>query len=152
MRLVVAEKPSMARAIADALGVTGKGRSYLQGESGGQKILITWCVGHLVEAAEPESYGAKQWSFANLPILPEQFQFRVNQQTADQFAAVRGLLLRDDVTEIVNATDAGREGQLIFHLTYDLAGCSKNVVRLWTSSLTDDAIRDAWSKMRPERF
>ncbi len=150
MRLVVAEKPSMARAIAEALGVTGKGRSYLQGESGGQKVLITWCVGHLVEAAEPESYGAKQWSFSNLPIVPEQFQFRVNQQTADQFAAVRGLLLRDDVTEIVNATDAGREGQLIFHLTYDLAGCQKNVIRLWTSSLTDDAIRDAWGKMKPE--
>lgn len=148
MRLVVAEKPSMARAIAEALGIVGKGRSYLQGEVDGAKILVTWCVGHLVEAAEPEVYGAKAWSFGNLPILPDKFQFRPIEQTIDQFQAVRALLQRPDIDEVVNATDAGREGQLIFHLVYDLAGCAKPVWRLWTSSLTDDAIREAWRTLK----
>lgn len=150
MRLVVAEKPSMARAIAEALGITGRGRSSLQGEVDGQKVMVTWCVGHLVETAEPEAYGAKQWSFANLPILPERFQFRTIPQTEEQFLAVKGLLLRPDVTEVVNATDAGREGQLIFHLTYDLAECTKPVLRLWTSSLTEEAIRQAWKNLKDE--
>lgn len=150
MRLVVAEKPSMAKAIAEALGITGRGRSYLQGDVDGQKVLVTWCIGHLVETAEPEVYGAKQWSFSNLPILPDKFQFRVNAQTEDQYQAVRSLLQRPDVVEVVNATDAGREGQLIFHLTYDLAGCDKPVRRLWTSSLTEEAIRQAWKNLKDE--
>lgn len=150
MRLVVAEKPSMAKAIAEALGITGRGRSYLQGEVDGQKVLVTWCVGHLVQTAEPEAYGAKTWSFANLPILPDQFQFKAIAQTEDQYQVVRGLLQRPDVLEVVNATDAGREGQLIFHLTYDLAGCTKPVRRLWTSSLTEEAIRQAWKNLKDE--
>ncbi len=150
MRLVIAEKPSMAKAIAEALGITGRGRSYLQGEVDGQKVLVTWCVGHLVETAEPEVYGAKQWSFSNLPILPDKFQFRVIAQTQDQYQVVCGLLQRPDVLEVVNATDAGREGQLIFHLTYDLAGCEKPVKRLWTSSLTEEAIRQAWKNLKDE--
>ncbi len=150
MRLVLAEKPSMARAIAAALGVTGKGRSSLQGQVGDARVIISWCVGHLVEPADADHYGAKAWSFHTLPIVPRPFAYAPIAATRDQYDTVRGLLLRPDVTEIVNATDAGREGQLIFHLVYDLAGCDKPVKRLWTSALTDDAIRSAWAQLRDE--
>lgn len=150
MRLVLAEKPSMARAIAAALGVTGKGRSSLQGDVDGQRVIITWCVGHLVEPADAEHYGAKAWSFHTLPIVPRPFAYVPIASSRDQFDTVKGLMLRQDVVEVVNATDAGREGQLIFHLVYDLAGCDKPVKRLWTSALTDDAIRAAWRQLRDE--
>ncbi|MBM4345848.1 MAG: DNA topoisomerase 3 [Deltaproteobacteria bacterium] len=150
MRLVLAEKPSMARSIAAALGVTGKGRNCLQGEVGGHRVVVSWCVGHLVEPADADHYGAKAWSFHTLPIVPRPFAYVPIAATRDQFDTVKDLLLRPDVEEVVNATDAGREGQLIFHLVYDLAGCTKPIKRLWTSALTEDAIRAAWAHLRDE--
>lgn len=148
MRLVVSEKPSMGRAIAAALGLKGSGRHAIFG----QDLIVTWCVGHLVQAAEPDAYDPahKRWSLAHLPLLPATFRYEPNPSTIDQWQAVRELLQRPDVTDVVNATDAGREGQLIFHLAYDLAGCQRPVLRLWTSSLTDDAIRTAWAGMKPD--
>lgn len=151
MRLVIAEKPSMARAIAQALGVVGKGRSYLQGEFEGQKVLITWCIGHLVELAATQPGDAKGWRFANLPIVPAHFAYQPVVATQDQYETVRALMQRPDIDTIVNATDAGREGQLIFHLVYQLAACAKPVLRLWTSALTEDAIVQAWGKLRDDR-
>ena len=147
MRLIVAEKPSMGRAIAQALGLAGSGRNAITG----QGLAVTWCVGHLVEALSPEGYdpGLKQWRLESLPILPEAFQYAPIERTKDQYATVAGWLNRAEVTEVVNATDAGREGELIFDLVYRLSGCTKPVKRLWTSSLTEEAIREAFQGMKP---
>ncbi len=153
MRLVVSEKPSMGRAIAAALGLTGSGRHFIQGrDTQGNPLCVTWCIGHLVQSAEPDAYdpALKSWRLHQLPFLPEVFRYQAAASTDDQWQAVRELLVREDVTDVVNATDAGREGQLIFHLVYDLAGCTRPVTRLWTSSLTDDAIRTAWKAMKPD--
>ena len=150
MRLVIAEKPSMARAIAEALGVRQKGRNSISGEVAGSRVVITWCVGHLVEMTREQGEGNKSWSFASLPVLPTSFTYEPVAATRDQYEVVRELLHRPEVVDVVNATDAGREGQLIFHLVYQLAGCQKPVQRLWTSALTEDAIREAWRKMRPD--
>lgn len=143
----------MGRAIAAALGLTGSGRHFIQGkDASGQPLCVTWCIGHLVQSAEPDAYdpALKQWRLSQLPFLPETFRYQAAASTNDQWQAVRELLQRDDVTEVVNATDAGREGQLIFHLVYDLAGAKQPVQRLWTSSLTDDAIRTAWRGMKSD--
>ena len=146
VRLIVAEKPSMGRAIAAALGVSGTGRGLIQGNG----IIVTWCVGHLVEALPPEGYdpALKQWRLDSLPIFPAEFAYAPIAQTRDQYEAVARLMTRDDMHEVVNATDAGREGELIFDLVYRLSGCTKPVMRFWTSSLTDDAIREAYGQMK----
>ncbi len=147
IRLIVAEKPSMGRAIAAALGLQGSGRSFIQGGN----TIVTWCVGHLVEAIGPEGYdpALKSWRLDTIPIFPPEFRYAPNAQTKDQYDVVAQLMTREDVTEVVNATDAGREGELIFDLVYRLAGCTKPVLRFWTSSLTDDAIREAYGRMKP---
>lgn len=147
MRLILAEKPSMGRAIAAALGVRGSGREAIRGEG----VIVTWAVGHLVELAEPEEYdpALKRWSLASLPILPEEFRLRVSARTRAQFAVVKRLMNSREVREIVNACDSGREGELIFHRIYQEAGCRKPVLRLWTPSLTDAAIRKAYASMKP---
>ncbi|WP_306590386.1 DNA topoisomerase 3 [Geothrix sp. 21YS21S-4] len=147
MRLIVAEKPSMGRALAEALGLAGRGRSFIEGNG----LVVTWCVGHLVEALNPEGYDPawKAWRWDRLPIFPEPFRYAPIAQTKDQFEAVARLLNRADVTEVVNATDAGREGELIFDLVYRLAACAKPVHRFWTSSLTPEAIREAYAAMKP---
>ncbi len=146
-RLIVAEKPSMGRAIAAALGLQGNGRSFIQSGD----LIVTWCVGHLVEALEPESYdpSLKRWNLDQLPFFPPEFRYGPIAQTKDQFDAVARLMNREDVSDVVNATDAGREGELIFDLVYRLAGCAKPVHRFWTSSLTDEAIREAYGAMKP---
>lgn len=146
-RLIIAEKPSMGRAIAAALGIQGNGRSFIQQGD----LIVTWCVGHLVEAMAPDGYDAalKSWRMETLPIFPEPFQYVPIPQTKDQFHVVAQLMNRADVSDVVNATDAGREGELIFDLLYRLAGCHKPVMRFWTSSLTDDAIRQAYAQMKP---
>ncbi|HEX9009496.1 MAG TPA: DNA topoisomerase 3 [Holophagaceae bacterium] len=143
----MAEKPSMGRALAEALGLPGRGRSLIEGDG----LVVTWCVGHLVEALNPEGYDPawKAWRWDRLPIFPEPFRYAPIEQTRDQFEVVARLLNRADITEIVNATDAGREGELIFDLVYRLAGCAKPVQRFWTSSLTPEAIREAYSAMKP---
>lgn len=137
----------MGRAIAAALGLSGSGRSFMEGKG----VLVTWCVGHLVEALEPEGYdpALKRWSLEALPFFPPEFRYAPIAQTRDQFDVVARLLNRGDVAEVVNATDAGREGELIFDLVYRLAECTKPVLRFWTSSLTDEAIREAYGAMKP---
>ncbi|MDR3671400.1 MAG: DNA topoisomerase 3 [Holophaga sp.] len=147
VRLIVSEKPSQGRAIAAALGIQGTGRSSIQG----QGVIVTWCVGHLVEALAPEGYdpALKQWRMEALPIFPETFRYAPIEATRDQYQTVASLMNRTDVADIINATDAGREGELIFDLVYRLAGADKPVLRFWTSSLTDDAIREAYGRMKP---
>src|SRR5437867_3447393 len=138
MRLIITEKPSMGRDVAAALGVTTRRDGYLEGGHD----LVTWCVGHLVELDEPEAYDPtlKEWRMEDLPIFPDTFTYHPCGKTRDQFNVIRGLLRRTDVTTIVNAADAGREGELIFDLMYTLARCHKPVERLWISSLTREAI------------
>lgn len=147
MRLIIAEKPSMGRALAEALGLPGRGRSLIEGNG----LVVTWCVGHLVEALNPEGYDPawKPWRWDRLPIFPEAFRYAPIAQTREQFDVVARLLNREDITEVVNATDAGREGELIFDLVYRLAGCTKPVQRFWTSSLTPEAVREAYGAMKP---
>ena len=146
-RLIVSEKPSMGRAIASALGIQGRGRSLIEGDG----VIVTWCVGHLVELAPPERYdpGLKSWRMDTIPFFPEPFRFEPIEATREQYQTVANLMNRADVGEIVNATDAGREGELIFDLVYRLAGADKPVLRFWTSSLTDEAIRAAYGQMKP---
>jgi len=147
LRLIVSEKPSMGRAIAAALGIPGSGRSFIQGKG----VIVTWCVGHLVEALAPEGYdpALKQWRLDAVPFFPEAFRYAPIPATRDQYDTVAGLMNRDDVGEIVNATDAGREGELIFDLVYRLCGTAKPVLRFWASSLTDAAILEAYGRMKP---
>ena len=147
IRIIISEKPSMGRAIATALGIQGTGRSFIQGND----VIVTWCVGHLVTAIDPEGYdpALKSWRLDTVPFFPEQFRYAPIEATKDQYAVVAKLMTRDDVADVVNATDAGREGELIFDLVYRLSGCKKPVKRFWTSSLTDNAIREAYARMKP---
>ena len=147
MQLVVTEKPSVARDIARVLGVRGKGDGFLHGDG----IRITWCVGHLVELEEPAHYDSKwrRWSFDTLPMVPEQFALRPRKGSTDQWRVVKKHLRDKAVTEVINACDAGREGELIFRYAYQLAGSRAPVRRLWVSSLTDVAIRDGWDRLAP---
>ena len=146
MRLIVAEKPSVGRDIAGALGKHRRGRGALVGSG----WTVTWALGHLAELAPPDAYGEeyKRWRLETLPILPEKFEVRVNRKTREQFATVRRLMRDPSVTEVVNACDAGREGELIFAYLYDLSGCNKPVRRLWISSLTPEAIREGFDALR----
>jgi DNA topoisomerase-3 len=137
----------MGRDVAAALGATRRQDGYIEG----QRDIITWCVGHLVELDEPESYDAKlkSWRIENLPILPQKFKYHPSERTVGQFNTIKRLLKREDVESIVNAADAGREGELIFDLVYTLAGCRKPVERLWISSLTRDAILEGFRNLKP---
>jgi DNA topoisomerase III len=144
-RLIVAEKPSVARDIARVLGVRGRG----QGAIGSGDTRVTWCLGHLVELAEPATYDKawKSWRMETLPMVPDRFRLRARKGTRDQYSVVRGLLR--DAGEVVNACDAGREGELIFDNVYSLSGSKAPVVRLWISSMTDRAIRGGFDNLRP---
>ncbi len=146
MRLIVAEKPSVGRDIAGALGRHSKGKGSLAGNG----WTVTWALGHLAELAPPDAYGEeyKKWRLESLPILPERFKVRVSSKTREQFDVVRGLMKDPSVTEVVNACDAGREGELIFAYLYGLSGCRKPVLRLWISSLTHEAIREGFGSLR----
>jgi DNA topoisomerase III len=146
MRLIVAEKPSVGRDIASALGRHRKDKGYLAGEG----WTVTWALGHLAELAPPDAYGEeyKKWRLESLPILPERFKVRVNHKTREQFNVVKGLMRSPSVKEVVNACDAGREGELIFAYLYGLSGCRKPVLRLWISSLTHEAIREGFDALR----
>ena len=147
MKLVICEKPSVAKAVASALGVTSRADGYFEG--GGW--LISWCIGHLVGLADAAAYDDryKKWRYEDLPILPDPFRYVVSEEKADQFHILRFLMERPDVTELVNACDAGREGELIFRLVYEAAGCSKPFSRLWISSMEDAAIREGFADLRP---
>src|SRR5215216_3924189 len=146
MRLIVAEKPSVGRDIASALGKHRRGKGALVGDG----WTVTWALGHLAELAPPDAYGEqyKKWRLETLPILPEKFKVRVNHKTREQFAVVKGLLRDPSVTEVVNACDAGREGELIFAYLYGLSQCRTLVRRLWISSLTPEAIREGFESLR----
>jgi DNA topoisomerase-3 len=147
--LVIAEKPSVARDIANALpGRFVNNESYLEGE----EYVITFAVGHLVELVDPEDYDErfKKWRMADLPILPEQFRLQPRDtKSKKQLAVIHKQMKRDDVDRIVNACDAGREGELIFAYIYETAGIDKPVERLWISSMTKSAIADGFAKLRP---
>ena len=147
MKLIVCEKPSVAKSIASALGVTSRADGYFEG--GGW--LISWCIGHLVGLADAAAYDDcyKKWRYEDLPILPTPFRYVVSEEKAAQFHILRSLMERPDVTELVNACDAGREGELIFRLVYEAAGCSKPFSRLWISSMEDAAIREGFADLRP---
>jgi DNA topoisomerase-3 len=145
--LIIAEKPSAARAIAEALGGFARREGYLESD----QYRLSWAIGHLVELKGPEEYDPafKRWSLATLPILPERFELKVAQRTRAQFNLLARLVKA--ATEVINACDAGREGELIFRYIYTLAGGRAPVRRLWTSALTREAIRKAWREMKPAR-
>ena len=147
-QLVIAEKPSVARSIAAVIGATEKQTGYWQG--GG--YLVSWCIGHLVSFAEAGQYDEKycKWRYEDLPILPQPWQFIVPDEKKQQFEIVRALLNRPDVDSVTAATDAGREGELIFRFVYQMAGCTKPVKRLWVSSMEDAAIREGFANLRPD--
>ena len=145
--LVVAEKPSVAMSYAKVLGATNRKDGYLEGNG----YLVSWCVGHLVELAPPNVYDARyvKWSIADLPILPEKWQYLVSASTKKQFGILQKLMNRPDVDSIVNSCDSGREGELIFRLVYQQAGGKKPFSRLWLSSMEETAIREGFAHLKP---
>ena len=147
MKLVIAEKPSVAQSIAKVIGANQRADGYLEGSG----YLVSWCVGHLVELAEPEEYDSRyeKWNKEDLPIIPDGWKYRVSSATKAQFKILKDLMDRDDVESLVEATDAGREGELIFRLVYNQAKCKKPFERLWISSMEDDAILDGFATLRP---
>ena len=146
MKLVLAEKPSVAQSIAKVLGAAKREDGYLEGNG----YVVSWCVGHLVELAQPEAYDAKysKWAYADLPIFPMDWQYEVSAGTRKQFGILKKLMAREDVASLVCATDAGREGELIFRLVYHKAGCRKPFERLWISSMEDVAIKESFENLR----
>ena len=148
-QLVIAEKPSVAQSLAAVLWAGQRREVYLEGNG----WLVSWCVGHLAELADAAAYNPAyaKWRKEDLPILPESWRFTIAKDKRDQFDVLRTLLRREDVSEVVNACDAGREGELIFRTVYALAGCSKPISRLWISSMEDEAIREGFAHLRPGR-
>lgn len=147
-RLVIAEKPSVGRAVSAVVGADKTQKGYIEG--GG--YIVSWCIGHLVGLKYPNDYRngwEERWSFSQLPMIPDKWQFTVTDSTRAQYNLLKGLMFRDDVTEIICATDADREGECIFRYVYNMAKCKKPVKRLWVSSLEESAIRSALSNMKP---
>ena len=146
-RLVIAEKPSVAQSIAKVIGADRKRDGYLEGSG----YLVSWCFGHLVELCEPQEYDEKyeKWRKEDLPIVPDPFRYRVSEDTKKQFRKLKELMERDDVDGLIEATDAGREGELIFRLVYQEAHCRKPFERLWISSMEDSAVRDGFRNLKP---
>lgn len=146
-KLIVTEKPSVARDIAKVLGVKGKGNGCLIGDD----YIVTWAVGHLVTLYQPEDYDSKykRWSLATLPILPEEMKIKPIPRTKSQYQIIKKLMMDKEVDSIICATDSGREGELIFRYIYEHAKCTKKVQRLWISSMTDEAIKQGFENLRP---
>lgn len=146
MQLIICEKPSVATSIAAALGIETKKDGYMEGVD----FLVSWCIGHLAELSEPSCYGKcyEKWSLEALPILPETWQLTVSKDKEKQFSILKALLFRNDVTEVINACDAGREGELIFRFVMEKAGCKKPVKRLWISSMEESAIRKGFENLK----
>ena len=144
--LIIAEKPSVARDIARVLGC----RQNINGAIEGPKYIVTWGLGHLVTLADPEDYDGKykEWKLEDLPMMPEPFKLEVIRQTGKQYQAVKAQLHRKDVGQVVIATDAGREGELVARLILKKAGCDKPLKRLWISSVTDKAIREGFAHLK----
>lgn len=146
MKLVITEKPSVARAIAKVLGANDRKQGYILGNG----YIVSWCIGHLVSLSKPEDYNDKyaKWNMDDLPIIPDQWQFSVKEGTKQQYKVLDQLMKSKEVTSIIEATDAGREGELIFRLVYDQSGCDKPFQRLWISSMEDDAIKAGFEDLR----
>lgn len=147
MKLVLAEKPSVAKLLANIIGA----KKYNDGYLSGNGYAVSWCYGHLAELAQAESYNESygKWKYEDLPIIPETWQYAVSEDKRKQFEIVLGLMNSDDITEVINACDAGREGELIFRTVYNLADCKKPMKRLWISSMEDTAIKDGFNNLRP---
>lgn len=147
MKLIITEKPSVGQAYAKVLGVKNRHDGYLEG--GG--YIVSWCIGHLVELSEPEEYDGRysKWECADLPIIPEEWKYRISAGTKKQFETLKKLMARKEITSICNCCDAGREGELIFRLVYNKCGCKKPVERLWISSMEDSAIKEGFENLRP---
>lgn len=147
MQLVITEKPSVAKQVSDVLGVTERKDGYMEGNG----YIISWCIGHLVELAQPGAYKEewKKWDYESLPIIPKQWKYDIKENTRKQYNILCSLLNRGDVETVICATDAGREGELIFRLVYGLAGCRKPVERLWISSLEESAIKEGFDNLKP---
>lgn len=147
--LVIAEKPSVARDIARVLHCTQKGNGILEGK----EYVVTWALGHLVTLADPEEYDKKymKWDMETLPMMPDKMKLVVIRQTSKQYQAVKTQLFRKDIGDIIIATDAGREGELVARWILDKSGCHKPIRRLWISSVTDKAIRDGFNNLKDGR-
>ena len=146
-KLVISEKSSVAQSIAKVLGATSRKEGYIEGGN----YIVTWCVGHLAAMANAEVYDEKyaKWRYDDLPIVPQKWEYVPEKDKTKQFEVIRELMNRDDVDEIINACDAGREGELIFRTVYYLAGCTKTMKRLWISSMEDEAVREGMKNLRP---
>ena len=147
MKLIIAEKPSVAKSIAAALGIKTVGNGYFQND----EYLVSWCIGHLVCPTDAAGYNEdfKKWRYDDLPILPEPFRYVIAPEKDAAFENLRALMNRADVDTVINACDAGREGELIFRLVYEMAACKKPILRLWISSMEDSAIREGMKSLRP---
>ena len=146
-KLIIAEKASVGRSIASAVGAKSSHDGYIEGNG----YIVTWCVGHLAAMANAEVYDEKyaKWRYDDLPIVPHKWEYVPEKDKTKQFEVIRELMNRDDVDEIINACDAGREGELIFRTVYYLAGCTKTMKRLWISSMEDEAVREGMKNLRP---
>ena len=147
VRLVICEKPAVSMAVANVLGAKTRRNGYMEGNG----YIVSWCFGHLAEFAHAETYNErfKRWRYDDLPIVPDAWEYVVGKDKGEQFATLRDLMHRDDVSEVINGCDAGREGELIFRTVYYLAGCTKIMKRLWVSSMEDEAIRRGFAELRP---
>ena len=146
MKLIICEKPSVGIAIASALGIETKKDGYMESED----FLVSWCIGHLAELSAPSCYGKcyEKWNLEALPILPETWQLTISKDKEKQFSVLKELLFRSDVTEVIKACDAGREGELIFRFVMKKAGCKKPIKRLWISSMEESAIRKGFENLK----
>ena len=147
--LVLAEKPSVGREIARVMGAGGKQNGYFEGS----QYVVTWALGHLVTLADPEHYGEqyKKWDLSTLPMLPDKMELVVIKETSKQYKVVKDLLKRKDIDELVIATDAGREGELVARWIIEKAGFHKPIKRLWISSQTDKAIKEGFAHLHPAK-
>lgn len=146
MNLVIAEKPSVAISIAKVIGATKKKDGYYEGNG----YRVSWCVGHLIQMANPESYDEKyaKWNMADLPIIPKEYKYEIAKSTKKQFTILKKLMNDKDIDIVINACDAGREGEAIFRLVYNQANCKKKMKRLWISSMEDSAIKDGFDNLK----
>ena len=150
MKLVIAEKPSVAISIAKVIGATKKKDGYYEGNG----YRVSWCVGHLIQMANPESYDEKyaKWNMADLPIIPKEYKYEIAKSTKKQFTILKKLMNDKDIDIVINACDAGREGEAIFRLVYNQANCKKKMKRLWISSMEDSAIKEGFDNLKDGSF
>ena len=150
MNLVIAEKPSVAISIAKVIGATKKKYGYYEGNG----YRVSWCVGHLIKMANPESYDEKyaKWNMADLPIIPKEYKYEIAKSTKKQFMILKKLMNDKDIDTVINACDAGREGEAIFRLVYNQANCKKQMKRLWISSMEDSAIKEGFDNLKDGSF